>query len=521
MRVLKYVKSHIRDYILRLLLSVIFATMGLWGWQINGIDSVKLFAFPGLFFILTVASFLFITLTEWIISLIENHMNVEYGTRFLIASGVIILAVWVLVWLSLWPGLGIYDGPSQLAQYKKGTISTHHPYIHTLFLALCDYLARITGFEDYTFFNALIQVIFQFVCYMRLLFVMKELRCRFAYMVVTVLFMAFYPANVFIALTTTKDTIFIGFFLLLMCELALLVRNKGEIEGSAWMRIFFFAAMMSIFRKNGIYAFAVGFPFILTVGWKKVIKQTIAVYILVFGFSMLYDGFVANVCHIPDGDFREALSAYIQPISRVYNSVPGELSDEELDRIHKLFGGEESIDYVSYCSDYSKIDFDTKFFRSEMGENLKLYWELFKRYPTAYVDALLATNLGNYYPLESLPRKLKVYYEIPLEDGGHSLIPGMYSVIADFAWNSEPYKDNPILVALLNSGTTLWRFLFMIYFIVKRRDYRKLSICALPFMLMGTMLMAAGTVIRYTQPITICIPLIFALATAREDDIIS
>lgn len=508
-------KDLLRNLALRLLLASLFALMGLYGYQINSVDSVAYFDNPGLFIILIAVFYVLILGIDKLMEMLERSGGIVITNRIIFIASIVILAVWVFIWLATFPGLAIYDGPTQLWQFKEGHISTHHPYIHTLFLYMCDVLAEKLGVEDYSFFNSAIQLLLQWLCYIRLLFVIKRFDCRPVYMFYTFFFMAVYPVNAFLPLTTTKDAIFLDFFLLFMCEIALLyIEDKPQDNKWIWIRITILAVMMSVFRNNAVYAFAGAFPFVLCIS-TKIWKKAAVVCITMFTVIILYSSFISDVLRIPSGDPREAMSAIIQPISRIYNSVPGELTEEEKDRIHRLFGGKEEVNYISYCSDYSKIDFDSGFFMEELSDNMKLYLSLLKRYPTGFMDALLATNLGNYYPLESLPRKLKVYYEIPLTDSGHSLFPAVYRFITDFAWNSS-YRNSYILTVWLNSGTTLWKLFYLIYMIIRRKDYRVLALCMLPLMTEGTLFLAAGTVMRYTQPITVCIPLILTVIISRD-----
>ncbi|MCR5790513.1 MAG: DUF6020 family protein [Lachnospiraceae bacterium] len=506
----KETKMNLTQRIPRAILACIFSLLALWGSQINVMDSVSYFGHPFLFLILAVTFYLLIAGIDWLIAWLERTKGFEMTDRFLLMTGLLILLIWVIIWLALFPGLAIYDGPTQLWQFKQGELSTHHPYIHSAFLAFCDYLARLFRFEDYSFFNALLQMLFQWGCYMRILFLMRKFRCRPVFVIYTAVFMALYPPNAFSALTTTKDTIFTGFFILLLCEIAELFCAE-TFSGAALFRMIFFGTMMSIFRNNGIYVFIAAFPFVLFLRPKLSGRKWAVVYGSVIALTFLYSGFVSHVLHIESGDAREAMSVIIQPLARVYQSVPGELSEEEKGRIRLIFGGNEGVPYVPYCADEPKFLFDSKYFLGDLKNNMALYFALFKRYPTGYMDAWLATNLGNYYPLESLPKPFKVYYEIPLEDKGHSLFPGLYEKIADFAWNS-PYRGNAVLTIWLNSGIALWKLLYMMYFIIARRKYDRLVLCLFPFMLMGTMFLGPGTVIRYTQPVTMAIPVIFAAA---------
>ncbi len=506
-------KISIRNIILRLILACVFSFFALYGYQINAIDSVAYFKHPVLFLILALIFFCLIAFADKLMEMLAKTKEVSFSDQKMLLFGAGIMIVWVFVWLALFPGLAIYDGPSQLAQYKNGMISTHHPYIHTMFLVMCDRMAQTLG-ADYAFYNALIQIILQFIVYMRLLFILRKKGCRLIYFIYIALFMAFYPVNIFLALTTTKDAIFLDFFVLMMCEISQLY-DSDDVNRWVWIRMAFFGMAMAWFRNNAIYAFVAAFPFVMFLKPKKHLAKKIIVYAAVIAGYLMYSMFVSKVLQIPSGDSREAMSSIIQPVSRVLHSVPGELSEEDRAKIVAMFGGKDDFNYISYCSDYSKVYFDSAYFMSDLKGNMGFVFDLFKRYPTAFFDAWLATNLGNYYPLEGLPRPLKVYYEIPLEDAGYSLMPGVYDFIADFAWNSS-YNFSRILTVYLNSGTTLWKLLYLMYYIIRCRDYRKLSLCMMPFMMEGTLLLAAGTVIRYTQPITICIPLI--LVTIMQKD---
>ncbi len=524
----------------RLSLAIFFSLFALWGFQLDTKDSVSYFQHPFIFILLALCFYLVIGVIDRLIAWLETTKDFQLTDRTLLICGLCIMLVWVIVWLALFPGLAIYDGPTQLFQFKQGTLSTHHPYIHSVFLGMCDFLAGLFHFEDYSFFNSLFQLIFQWLCYMRVLFMMKRLRCRPVFIIYTIFFMALYPVNAFMALTTTKDTIFTGFFVLFLCEIAGLilihtedndkteVRSGGEetalhavnagtetqLSIAAMLRMIFFGVLMSIFRNNGIYVFIAAFPFVLLMRPKIGLKKWASVYFSVIALVLLYSVFVSHVLKIERGDAREALSVVIQPLARIYQSVPGELSEEEKAQIRNIFDGNADIPYNSYISDEPKLLFDTDFFFDEFRENMALFFELFQRYPTGYIDAWLATNLGNFYPLETLPRKFKVYYEIPLEDQGHSLIPQLYGKIADFAWNST-YSFSRLLTIWLSSGIVLWKLLYLMYFIIRRGNYSRLSLCMFPLLLYFTIFLGPTAVIRYTQPITISIPLILAVAMSQ------
>ena len=171
------------SYVSRAILASIFSVFSIWGFQINAVDSVSYLKHPLIFLSLAVCFYILIWLVDYLIERTEHLKEIKLSNPVIYISGLGILLVWVVVWMAVFPGLAIYDGPSQLSQFKQGTISTHHPYIHSAFLALCDRLSVFCCFEDYSFYNSLIQLIFQWLCYIRLLFTMKRLKCKWIYIV--------------------------------------------------------------------------------------------------------------------------------------------------------------------------------------------------------------------------------------------------------------------------------------------------------------------------------------------------
>ena len=57
----------------------------------------------------------------------------------------------------------------------------------------------------------------------------------------------------------------------------------------------------------------------------------------------------------------------------------------------------------------------------------------------------------------------------------------------------------------------------MIYLIIRRKELDRLALCSFPFMLAGTLFLSPVALIRYTQPVTVSIPLILAAALYTKD----
>ncbi len=414
---------------------------------------------------------------------------------------IVMLVCYFPTWLACFPGLELYDGPAQVASWSR-----IHPILHNAFVHLCVFISKNTLVTDWVLVYSVIQLILYTLTFSLIFMKMRKLGVADIYLVAAYIGSILFPLNGLMAITTTKDALFALIFTLWILELIeLLKEGEKYFENRRNVcRLIVISVIMCTFRNNGIYVFvATGVIFIIFL--KKARKKLL---IFVISFSVVYSlltGPVLTMAGLPKGEPKEALSIIIQPLARVYRYAGYELSEEDKSKIVKLFGGNEPW-YLSHIADPPKSQFDYEEFSSNKTEYLNLYIKEGLRYPWVYLDAVLGTTYGNWYPLDTLPDTtcFRVYFEFPEktpEEYG-SPLGGYYTFLQNFSYNSSYNKILPLRV-MMSTGTAFWIMLaFGAYGIVRHR--KGIILCVVPsIMLWGTIMLGPVALFRYTYPLMV------------------
>ena len=141
---------------------------------------------------------------------------------FFVIWGAILLG-WLPIYGACYPGLGIYDGPSQLG----GEITTHHPLVHTLFIHAMDFLAQRAGWRSWLVPYAVIQMGALSAVFAYLLTYLRSKGFGTVYLSVILAWFVLFPMNPMMAIATTKDTLFSAAFIMFVCELSKINTGGG------------------------------------------------------------------------------------------------------------------------------------------------------------------------------------------------------------------------------------------------------------------------------------------------------
>ena len=232
-------------------------------------------------------------------------------------------------------------------------------------------------------------------------------------------------------------------------------------------------------------------------------------------------GPLMKVVQIPKGDSREAMTMIVQPLARTYREEgKGSLSQDEREMIRRLFGNNTPW-YESHISDAAKCQFDSREFLSHISTYMKLYIELGIRYPDVYLDEILANTYGNWYPHEILPdstcyRMYFLFPEVSAKEHGSK-----FPILYDFQQKlcrENTYLKVPFLYLIFCTGIVFWIIVFLLSQIIIRKQYRKMLVFV-PFgALFFTILLGPVALLRYTYPLMVGIPVLFA--NAYEDELV-
>ena len=455
----------------------------------------------------------------------SSRGNARY---FFIMWGVITV-FFIPVLLAWWPGNFIYDAADQLREYLGGTLSTHHPLIHTLLMAGCyriggKFLGSASlGFGMYTVFQMLVIT----AAFAYLMWMFKVNKVSRAIRVCTFLWITLFPINKCFAVTATKDVLCGGFFLIFVVSLIRILYYKEHFKWYDYAIMLLAGILSCMFRNNMIYAIVSGGLIILCLqkGIRKKLLILAAICVIFIGQKggnmTLKLAFHASS---PD-TMRESLSVPLQCLARVAVYRRNDISDETYEEII-MYIPKDLLDaggYNPYNSDPVKADANEKLLRDNFVNFVKLWVKVGLKFPGEYIESFLTNTLAYWYPdnmghytLQDFSSYHKLIYTGD-EIEKTSLLPRF---AVDFYLNlyyENNYYKTPLLGFFFRPAPYFWIMMFGIVYGLYKRNFRKMVIYAIPFMYFGTCFMGPIVALRYIYPVITVIPLFF-INRAPEDN---
>lgn len=421
--------------------------------------------------------------------------------KFLFISWLILAIAYLPTFITCFPGLAIYDGPAQTV-----SLSRHHPFLHTMFVQFCCLVQNVTGMVSWVLVYSILQFVLFTFAYALIFLKMRRLGMANIYLAVTFCITALFPLNGLFAITTTKDVLFSLLFALWVLELIDILKDGSDYLNNrrSIVRFAIISTLMCGFRNNALYVFvATGILFAVFIRQNRK-KWIIYVASIAIAFG-IFNGPVLTAAGVPQGNMREALSVIIQPLARTYNYASDYLTEDEKVTIEKLFNGDAPW-YVSHISDAPKSQFNSNVFKENMPGYLGFYIREGLKYPTIYMDALLATTYGNWYPFETLPDEtcFRLYFEFPDKTASEygTVFAGYYDWLKNFSRNSS-YNSILPLKMVMSGGFAFWMMLAALAYGIIRKKARISMIVIPSIMLWGTIMLGPVALFRYSYPLMV------------------
>ena len=231
------------------------------------------------------------------------------------------LLCWLPVLLAVYPGFFVYDAQEEWLQVASRTFTTHHPLVHVLMLGgiICA-VHKVTG--SYNLGIACYMVVQMMVVsgvFTYLLSFMRKRKVSKAVRLLSLFYFAFFPVVVMFTLCSAKDALFSAALLLLLLALLDMGSDEKVFFDSMSRKIFFVlsAVAMMLFRKNGVYAFAVMVPILLLCHKKYLKKLAVLLAVVFLSYFVINTGLMV-VFHAEGGENQEILTVPIQQLARTY-----------------------------------------------------------------------------------------------------------------------------------------------------------------------------------------------------------
>ena len=322
--------------------------------------------------------------------------------KVFILSFIIIFICWLPYFLNNFPGIVSSDTIGEFgmaAGYEK--LADHHPVMHALFLGIFYHLG-------YAIFNSSTAgVAFSTVAQMIMMALIFGYMIKFMYnhkvnkfiLIGLLIFFSVFPANAFLSITTWKDTLFSGAFLLFNIWIYSMYEKKEKIRIIDYIVFIIISLFMIFFRNNAIYLYFLCLPFLIIL-FKYRRKLIIFSLMFVVATHYVIKGPVFKYFNIPRTSSAESISIPLQQVGLMV-SKDVKLNKNEKDMINRVLPI-EIIKKVYNPEITDSIKFNSKFNIGPINQNkfkyLKLWATLVAKHPSMAVEAYLNITLGFWYP---------------------------------------------------------------------------------------------------------------------------
>lgn len=486
-------------------------------YSIKSIITVVLFSpFLAAFVLLAIAKFPLLNAK----SEISNFKTGKY--TFPIAWALIFLC-WVPIWLAMYPGVFGYDSIHQLNYYVKNAISTAHPLIHTY----------IVGFFVHTVGNTLGSPESGMACYS--IFQMLSMSAIFAYIytyfrkknmpflmsILLLLFFALVPTNAIMAISSTKDVLYAGFFALMVLLYSKIAENAECLKDIKFNIAFVIVNFMQmVFRNQGKYIFVIAIALLL-VGFKKYWKRILLLFGCITVIFITYSGPITKLCngYNPNIGFREMMSVPCVQLSRALINDVEQLSEDDIRLIKQYVPDYHYYKTVPGIADNMKATFNSKKFKDNPIEFISLWMRVGIKSPRAYIDAWARLSIGLWYPDMNYrdEEAYHPYWEYYSTDESYGLPTVSQMPVKSFAGLSDylskiscdnDYQKNPVISMLFSSAIPFWLLLILYAICFYYKQYKFLLPLTIPLLLWLTLMLGPVVLYRYVYPLVVSVPVL-------------
>ncbi len=432
----------------------------------------------------------------------------------------ILFLAWLPVFLAYYPGIYAYDVAGQVPMHY-GDFTNWHPLIHTLYL---NFFYDVLGnglFHNYTIGVAIGTIVQMILFAMQLAWIMvmlRRLRTFRPLRIFWLLFLMFMPFVSVMAVSMTKDVLFSGFFICVLCQVIQILLDPHWISRRRNQVIFVLSLTgMMLFRNTGQYVL-IGFLLIGGFIWlRQKKKRVVLLMVLSLLLGWATDFVLIEATQVGRMKYNDAYSVPIQQIASVALDKEDELPSKLRREIKYLIPDYSS--FFPYSSD--PIRPSSKLVSKHKSEYLSVYFQLLFRYPAQMVSSfLLLTQAYWYFPDTSL---IKIYHSPDGKEGfgyfqtytaegfeleSKSLLPGLKDFYEHlFQYPDYAYLSNPILSVISSPALYIWLFLFCLIAAMVCKNQTACLPLILCLLMTGTIFLGPCALVRYSLPMMIAAPI--------------
>ena len=467
-----------------------------------------------------------------------NPANLRPAVVFFFAWAVLLLC-WLPAYLAYFPGIWGYDMGYQVHQVRTGLYNTYQPLIHTLLYRFGAWLGTGlfgTATAGVAVFTALQGLLLSASTAGACVYLVKRLKAPFLIGILALAWYALLPFNAILAVSSTKDAVYSGLFLLLAVQFFDLFTDTDAFFHS-WKRMGLFLLTVlfcCLLRNNMLYALALTVPFaILGVKQKRLAAGGLVLASLLLALAGRIG--LSGALHAGSGTRAELLSVPMQQLGCVYSRRGAELTDEEKRELFDFLPENALKNYSPFLADPIKGEETIGESSLRIADFIKLWAKYLPRYLNDYTDAFLLMTAGYWYPDENFHSHIYDCYDEPDTEETlgyqytgfmenidpavekHSLWPGAERYYQWFAHGNN-HEKIPVVSLLFAPGFYCWLLFIAVLALLY---YRKLSLMwplSMPCAVWLSLLLGPCVLVRYAYPLMALSPLLAGLLlNGREE----
>ena len=466
---------------------------------------------------------------------IKNITPISYKLSFIIAFLVICLS-WLIILIIKYPGIIYPDTLNQIIQsFGDRLFNNKNPLLHTLLIkTFYDISLSFTNnINVATFIVSLVQLVFCSFIYAYVCKYIYKRTNNIYFYIATLLFYGFISYNVFYNISISKDAMYAVFTALFVC----MIDNLCNEPSNKNIILFMITGILySLLRNNGFYSLIV-IAFVIMVlcikfNFKK-LTITILVTLILTGVTRgpIYNAILTNLNKDYEGDFYvPSETAFygsfitVIPFQQIANVVvhDRELNEKEEWLIEEYIPFEQIKEvYNPILIDplYSEIEKYCKPTRLNIAkiEYLKLWVELFLKYPLDYLEAYVNMNKYYFYPNKYIENMY--YTSIYPNEYGIKYIDNNETLVNKIETSYSNQKKIPLVSSLFSPGTVVFILLIGLYYCLLKKN--KTTFVSMFHLLVNFLILMAFVPLndefRYIYPVVACLPLIITQTISNNE----
>ena len=420
----------------------------------------------------------------------------------------------------MWPMNFFGDSYDELLAQLAGHRTTHHTVIHGLMLRKFYELGLKMGAPEYGFqLMTLLQMALLAVSIgVFMLYVYDKgysKKVRVAFFILCVI----NPVNGYYAVTAEKGTMGIALALIGMTYLLKLLDTEEENDMRrkiSYAAVFVVSSSLGcLFRNNMVYAFLLGgiVIAILRKGVKKKLIMLLTVLILFGAYHVENNTLIKAEGSVTNDQYRETFPLPIMCLARVAILHESEMDPVLYETILAYIPQRALDEYTISISDGVKGLANEALLKADTKTFIKIFIKCGLKYPGDYIDQFAWLTHGYWNPYDAFilgsttPYVVKPLPEEYADVTSKNLVPAFEGVFNAVYYDTGRFRI-PLIAWFFRSTIYVWSVVFLVICGIVRKSRRMLSIGAIPFFYLVTVLAGPLCQFRYVYFNVLTLPIV-------------